>query len=752
MTLRLYLFTFLVTTVLTFDRPEKCLTGYMTDVQSWVDADGDLTSYVKQDEAIDLSKKLDPIRTLIMNFENHIINAQKYDIKYLSLAKCKLERVPKIFHFKSLKGELSETLQYLTLYGNNFVDISATGDDYQMSINATQRREVDSVNHFLDDRSIWTLGFENITFANLKELDLRACGIQTIGRHVFKGMRNLQALYLGENCIYEIGSSDFYKLTNLVHLDLSRNSKFKNQEPNPLLIREGAFKKIINLRVLDMSFTMLHPRSVAAVSNLGPNLQTLSLCWSSLPRISDGFYKDTSIRQLDLSGNFEVLDNITSFRGLENSLQVLYAEGVKLKNFDIFNNLRKLKILKLTMNEIVAIKREVALTLTDLQVLDLDKNRFATWLYPTFFGMRSLRFLSLRENNINVVSLEMMNDIRDISYIAFSGNLIICNCHTRELVDAAAINERCQQSELLALNGNGTNEEFNMAVTEYNNRIMDRMNISYLSNSIDNCNKKVDMQKRSKFLLLDYEKEKYSCMQAFESKSIPFIEVKNCLAKSESYGIEQGFQKGVNLLLLLIMPGIVLPVLLVIFMFRRRIRYFFVTMKNSATLSLISNNEVMDDAKIYNYDVFVSYCHEDRAWMLDHLLPHLETDCSVSVCLHERDFQVGLSILENIVSCMDRSRTIMLIISRQFLMSQWCQFEMHLAQHRLLETRREDLTLILLEEIPRRLRPNTLHYLMLTKTYIVWPRAEAEQAVFWRRLNKSVVTQKNKLHDNVTLA
>ncbi|XP_053622040.1 toll-like receptor Tollo isoform X2 [Plodia interpunctella] len=536
MTLRLYLFTFLVTTVLTFDRPEKCLTGYMTDVQSWVDADGDLTSYVKQDEAIDLSKKLDPIRTLIMNFENHIINAQKYDIKYLSLAKCKLERVPKIFHFKSLKGELSETLQYLTLYGNNFVDISATGDDYQMSINATQRREVDSVNHFLDDRSIWTLGFENITFANLKELDLRACGIQTIGRHVFKGMRNLQALYLGENCIYEIG------------------------------------------------------------------------------------------------------------------------------------------------------------------------------------------------------------------------NLIICNCHTRELVDAAAINERCQQSELLALNGNGTNEEFNMAVTEYNNRIMDRMNISYLSNSIDNCNKKVDMQKRSKFLLLDYEKEKYSCMQAFESKSIPFIEVKNCLAKSESYGIEQGFQKGVNLLLLLIMPGIVLPVLLVIFMFRRRIRYFFVTMKNSATLSLISNNEVMDDAKIYNYDVFVSYCHEDRAWMLDHLLPHLETDCSVSVCLHERDFQVGLSILENIVSCMDRSRTIMLIISRQFLMSQWCQFEMHLAQHRLLETRREDLTLILLEEIPRRLRPNTLHYLMLTKTYIVWPRAEAEQAVFWRRLNKSVVTQKNKLHDNVTLA
>lgn len=72
---------------------------------------------------------------------------------------------------------------------------------------------------------------------------------------------------------------------------------------------------------------------------------------------------------------------------------------------------------------------------------------------------------------------------------------------------------------------------------------------------------------------------------------------------------------------------------------------------------------------------------------------------------------------------------------------------------RLLETRREDLILVLLEEIPRRLRPNTLHYLMLTKTYIVWPEKDkSEQSVFWRRMKKSLVTHKLQSTENVTLS
>lgn len=83
----------------------------------------------------------------------------------------------------------------------------------------------------------------------------------------------------------------------------------------------------------------------------------------------------------------------------------------------------------------------------------------------------------------------------------------------------------------------------------------------------------------------------------------------------------------------------------------------------------------------------------------------------------------------------------------------------------LLETRRDQLILILLEDIPRRKRPQTLHYLMRTKTYIKWPtaalptaggqedkkngdstgdvkllssRVKLERRQFWRRLKRAL--------------
>lgn len=68
---------------------------------------------------------------------------------------------------------------------------------------------------------------------------------------------------------------------------------------------------------------------------------------------------------------------------------------------------------------------------------------------------------------------------------------------------------------------------------------------------------------------------------------------------------------------------------------------------------------------------------------------------------------------------------------------------------RLLETCRERLVLILLEDIPKRKRPKTLGYLMKTKTYIKWPlpRSETEHSrvvaeerkVFWKRLRRALI-------------
>jgi hypothetical protein len=152
---------------------------------------------------------------------------------------------------------------------------------------------------------------------------------------------------------------------------------------------------------------------------------------------------------------------------------------------------------------------------------------------------------------------------------------------------------------------------------------------------------------------------------------------------------------------------------------------------------------------LFLYDVFVSYSDYNRPWVLDEFIPNIEKRETINVCLHERDFTVGYGILENIILCMDRSRCLLLLVSEKFLESQWCQFEMNLAQHRLLETRKEKLILVLLEDIPPKNQPKTLRYLMRTKTYIKWPQngSNEEKQLFWKRLKKSIISTKWE-HEN----
>ena len=50
-------------------------------------------------------------------------------------------------------------------------------------------------------------------------------------------------------------------------------------------------------------------------------------------------------------------------------------------------------------------------------------------------------------------------------------------------------------------------------------------------------------------------------------------------------------------------------------------------------------------------------------------------------------FEVGKSIVENIVDSIDTSRKCLLVVSKDYLQSSWCMFEAHLANNRLIQVR-----------------------------------------------------------------
>ena len=84
----------------------------------------------------------------------------------------------------------------------------------------------------------------------------------------------------------------------------------------------------------------------------------------------------------------------------------------------------------------------------------------------------------------------------------------------------------------------------------------------------------------------------------------------------------------------------------------------------------------------YTFNAFVSCEHRDAKWFVKRrLLPILETEeTKLKFCVAQRDFIVGVTIIDNIIKAMNTSRKIIFIISEYFLESNWCKEELRIAQ------------------------------------------------------------------------
>ena len=130
------------------------------------------------------------------------------------------------------------------------------------------------------------------------------------------------------------------------------------------------------------------------------------------------------------------------------------------------------------------------------------------------------------------------------------------------------------------------------------------------------------------------------------------------------------------------------------------------------------------------YDVFISYSAKDSDWVVDQLVNPLENlDPPYNVCLHERDFVIGFPICENISKAVNGSKCTICVVSRNWLESDWCQFEFRVAHSMATVEKKVRLLVILKEEIPKNKISGDLKFYMRTFTYL-----DAAQPLFWSRL------------------
>lgn len=631
-------------------------------------------------------------------------------------------------------------------------------------------------------------------------LDLRKSRIEELKKECFEHLHNLGNLYLAYNYLTQLNQNVFPP--GLLHLDLSHN--FDNTHSEGLSIDEHAFRDLKDLQRLDLSHTKLHETKCLHALYYLSNLDGLSLCSTDLPGNSEiGFKQLSKLKYFDISGNARLQLNEKLFANFSDTLQVLFAKNSSRQNLDWTKSLKNLRILDLFNSNIYEVKSNSFSHMTYLTTLNLEKNAIGNWYSKLFAENQHLETLNLRDNKLTLLTEDMKEDFMSVQFVAIGKNDFECNCVLQDFMKEAFeatkggnVTRYLSDKETdLYVVDNEIDEKVipdttrvSLGVRNYLRPEYDVMSRTYqkyyqmaaqsvqamkirtsetfvsrTSKSLIMMSKVLEPRSLDIFqtILFDYDEDydDYTCWNARGKQLQQIIDLQDLCEKElrdDSQPPYEGERQNELMALWISLPTVIIVsgLLLVIYWKWWYIKYFFVLCKNSAILTFMDDSDggkekvceenSEEPVEAFLYDAFVSYCEHNREWVLDEFIPNVERRESINVCLHERDFQVGYGILENIVSCMDRSKCLLLVISESFLLSQWCQFEMNLAQHRLLETRREKLIIVLLEDIPVRKQPKTLKYLMRTKTYIKWPQngSNDERAIFWKRLKKAIISSK----------
>ncbi|KAI0237969.1 hypothetical protein LSAT2_011427 [Lamellibrachia satsuma] len=143
-------------------------------------------------------------------------------------------------------------------------------------------------------------------------------------------------------------------------------------------------------------------------------------------------------------------------------------------------------------------------------------------------------------------------------------------------------------------------------------------------------------------------------------------------------------------------------------------------------------SDAAPDGRPYKRDAFICYNSNDRAWVCGDLLQCLQ-DNHVSTIMHHRDFLPGSLLEETIRESIDVCRYTVLVLSPDFLSSNWCLLEMHLARSRIISQGRDVIVPIILHEFPTSQVTRTLEGI-LSRSYLEWTIDPQGQALFWDKL------------------
>ncbi|PSN43581.1 hypothetical protein C0J52_16712 [Blattella germanica] len=547
---------------------------------------------------------------------------------------------------------------------------------------------------------ILSTGFKvntSATLGNLGELgveDLKVNGAQWphLGRNTLPFTPRLFRLDVSNNGLEVIAEDSFERTPFLQSLNISNNK---------LLKLPSSLSRLKSLEVLDLSSNpSLQFNSSSETLRFLTNLK-----WLNLSHIPLKTFK--SLGQFIQRGNYMELLGIQLI-----NCDIVISE----ENLTTFDNMPSLVELDLSQNDLTKVPSQMFSKLKNLQTLRLASNRLSNISLNTS-NLKNLELIDLTNNKIT-----------SIFNIKITGNVTEINLSDNTVLP--------WDSELCEIYFTSSNQWLKRLNLSYNL-------ISYISESMiksfstldfidlggnsfdcDNCNMVpfqtwLSENKTINILNLGCT-ENLKCGDLRHlSKNIIDVKVNatSCPAEDDT---DWSLIVGVPLL---VCAALILFTVIAVFGYRYEITYI------RHLINIRRQRHFRDSQSIARFNA------ADRDWVMKELQPHLEQGAEkYRLCLHERDFALGSIIADNIVESMKDSRSTLVVLTPHFVKSQWCRWELEVANHKLFQDDREFLILVELKKLDRKTLPKHLAYMVETRTYLEWPKGQGTHTRAWGRL------------------
>lgn len=174
---------------------------------------------------------------------------------------------------------------------------------------------------------------------------------------------------------------------------------------------------------------------------------------------------------------------------------------------------------------------------------------------------------------------------------------------------------------------------------------------------------------------------------------------------------------------------LVLIASIISFRLRWRILYFFYRHCYSGYRHLREADDMQ-----YDYDAFVAYSGDEYEWICSKFRQTLEVDNSLKLCLHDRDFAVGESILQNIINSICKSRKVIIDATPGYLRSRWFEFEVEMSKLEMFDRPYENGVIVIIRNGTKPSdMPSLLKSIWKSITCVIFEEGDTED-IFFRRL------------------